>query len=41
MPTGKCINSSFTNQTKVCEVKGWCPMENDSDRLNYLKTNFN
>ena len=37
MPTGKCINSTFMNKTKVCEVKGWCPMENNSERLFYLK----
>jgi hypothetical protein len=26
MPTGKCVNSTIKKGTKVCEIKGWCPL---------------
>ncbi|GFS12706.1 p2X purinoceptor [Elysia marginata] len=36
--TGKCVDSDFPkfNGTKVCEIYGWCPVEND-DMLQSLK----
>ncbi|GFO41282.1 P2x purinoceptor, partial [Plakobranchus ocellatus] len=29
--TGKCVNSDFPtfSGTKVCQIRGWCPVEND------------
>ncbi|GFO41280.1 P2x purinoceptor [Plakobranchus ocellatus] len=35
--TGKCVNSDFPNfnGTKVCQIRGWCPVEND-DMLSNL-----
>jgi len=29
LPTGKCIESTILNQTKLCEINAWCPVEND------------
>ncbi|KAK3750953.1 hypothetical protein RRG08_009211 [Elysia crispata] len=36
--TGKCVDSDFPkfNGTKVCQIYGWCPVEND-DLLESLK----
>lgn len=27
--TGRCVDSDQRNNTKVCEVKAWCPVEID------------
>jgi hypothetical protein len=29
LPTGKCLASKITNKTRVCEINGWCPIENE------------
>ena len=31
IPTGRCVNSSLL-PTSVCEISGWCPVENEDLR---------
>ena len=37
MPTGKCVNSTIKKGTKVCEIKGWCPLGINIYRLLFIE----
>jgi hypothetical protein len=41
MPTGKCVNSTIKKGTKVCEIKGWCPLGINILTFILIKLNLN